>query len=973
MKSAVQSAATSKSASMTFGLRAASESDGMGWKRFSNKAYLRVKYNRPPPQIKMSQLNSEYGGTCKKSGSAPHVRSLGKIHANHVTDPDGDSVSVQFQAKWDAGDGKGLITRWSPARTSSKKSGSDFSISLPKNVTANKLVNWYVRSYDGAQYSPWSYAGDPTACYFTYDTKVPHAPSITSGEYPASDPENPDDPWFDGVGKYGFFDIKAADSDVTSYWYGINNDPSSKNKITTKAGAAKTAKILPARTGLNFVTAQAFDAAGNGSEIRTYQYRVKAGQPDRATWQLDEAPGAAQAEGSTPARTADLHGGATPGEPGATGTAVTFNGTDGYASTDLPVVNTSGGFAVSAWASLSTMPTDAAVIASQPGNYAPGFELYYSAAYDRWVFNQYKADEAGAGVTRVMADKPGDASTGKWTHLAGSYDSVRNVLELFVNGKLVGQTPYSTPWEARRGLQLGAGSYNGAPGAFFPGSIDDVQIFDKPLAQDEIDKLYTHKAVGDPGRPAVALFPLDEPATAKQIEGHGGVLPAQYHGGVNAGEPGVVGKAAHFNGSDAYGRIGQTSGPHVNTSRSFTVSAWAKLDKKPDGAAIITSQAGKDRPGFELYYSSAYDRWVVNQYASDSPDASVIRAMQPEGATARAGEWAHLVGVHDTVANTLTLYVNGAKAGSTTLAGAFYADQSMYIGAGDYSGQTKNFFPGTIDDVRLYDRPVSAEEVQQLFKQRPLVKGRWQFEETTGTPATSPDSSQEGNAMALKGKATLGAGTMGFSGLQLNGTDAYATTAFVPVDTSASFTVSAWAQAAATPGHAASVVSAPGTSRSAFDLRFVPDAKDPEGLGRWELATADKDTGDAGTKQVANTEFYDVRDWNHLTVAYDGFAKEARLYVNGVLQEVACSDDNGDGDADTAGCEDLIAWADNVLTYKAAKTLQVGASTTGTSTGSYFPGAIDDVWAFQGALNDSQVEELAGSFEDIPTQVPAGT
>ncbi|MEV0317700.1 LamG-like jellyroll fold domain-containing protein [Streptomyces sp. NPDC050658] len=960
VKSAVQAAADGRDPTMTFGLRADDESDAYGWKRFSDKAFLRVKYNRAPSQLKMSQLTMEYGGTCKRSGDAARIRTLGKIHANNVKDPDGDSVSVQFQAKWDGGG-------WSPARTSAKKSGSDFTVGLPSSIPVNKQVNWYARVYDGAQYSPWSYAGDPTACYFVHDTKVPKAPAVSSGEYPASDSEDPDDPWYDGVGKYGSFELKAADSDVTSYRYGINIDPSSNNKITTSGGAAKSAKVLPAKAGLNFITAQAFDTAGNGSEIRTYQYRVKAGQPERATWQLDETEGAAEAKGSTPPRTAQLHGGAAPGATGVQGTAVAFNGTDGYASTDIPVVNTSGGFAVSAWVKLSKMPEGAAVIATQPGNHSPGFELYYSKTYDRWAFNQYKSDTADAGIARAMADQPGGATPDKWTHLAGSYDSARDVLELFVDGKLVGQTAYDSPWEARRGLQLGAASYSGAPSAFFPGAVDNVQLFDKPLAQDEIDKLHAQQTVGDPGRPALAVFDLDEAAEAKEVAGHGGVLPARYNGGVTTGVPGIAGKAATFNGTDGYAKIGQTNGPHLNTSRSFTVSAWAKLDKKPDGAAIITAQAGKERPGFELYYSSTYNRWAVNQYSADAADATPIRAMQPEGASAFVGEWAQLVGVHDTVANTLTLYVNGAKAGSVPLAGAFYADQSMYLGAGSYSGQVKNHFPGSIDDVRLLDRPVSAEEVQQMFKQRPLVKGRWNFEETNA--ATTPDSSVHKRPMNLHGGAQLGSGMIDSSGLQLNGTDAYAATSAMPVDTSGSFTVTAWAQAAAIPDHGVALVSGDGSNRSAFEVRFQPDTKDPEGLGRWELTLSDKDSTDAAVTQVGNTEFFDAREWNHLAVVYDGFAKEARLYVNGVLQEVACGDSDGNGDADDAACQDLIAWADNVLTFRAAKSLQVGKA-KGDATGTYFAGTVDDVWTFQGALTDAQIEKLAGSWFGIPTDIP---
>ncbi|WP_349239276.1 hypothetical protein [Streptomyces sp. CC224B] len=298
VKSALQAAADDKASTMTFGLRAGSESDAYGWKRFSDKAFLRVKYNRPPSQLKMSQLRMEYGGVCAKPGSAPRVRTLGKIRAKKVKDPDGDKVSVQFQAKWDAGNGK--TGSWKPDRTSAKKSGSDFSVSLPGSIPENKQVNWYARVYDGAQYSPWSYAGDPSACYFIHDTKVPKGPSITSSDYPASDSEDPDDPWYDGVGTYGKFGLNAAEKDVTSYRYGINVNPSAKNKITTSGGAAKTLSVLPAEAGPNFITAQSFDAAGNGSEIHTYEFRVKAGRPDRASWSLEKTRERARQRGRRP-------------------------------------------------------------------------------------------------------------------------------------------------------------------------------------------------------------------------------------------------------------------------------------------------------------------------------------------------------------------------------------------------------------------------------------------------------------------------------------------------------------------------------------------------------------------------------------------------------------------------------------------------------------------------------------------------
>lgn len=966
VKSAVQEAADKKWSTMTFGLRAASEGDRVAWKRFSEKAFLRVEYNRAPSQIKMSQLAMEYGGTCKKPATAARVRTLGKIYANKVTDPDGDSVRVQFQAKWDSGDGKGLIARWSPALTTAKKSGSSFSITLPASVPANIQINWYARTHDGAQYSPWSYAGDdPTGCYFVYDTSVPKAPAVSSGEYPASDPEDPEDPWFDGVGKYGTFSLKAADSDVTKYWYGVNGDPTSKNTLSTSGGAAKSVDLLPAEPGLNFVTAQAFDAAGNGSEIRTYQYRVKAGQPERAAWQLDENAGATTAQGTSGARVAELRGGPVTGVSGVKGSAVSFDGVDDYAVTDIPTVNTEIGFSVSAWVKLSSVPDHAAIIAAQPGNHSPGFELYYSHSYDRWVFNQYTSDTPGAPVARAMAPQPGGVVADRWTHLVGVYSGSTEDLRLYVDGALAGSTAYSTAWDARRGLQIGAGSYSGNPGSFLPGEIDEVRIFDKPVSVTEVGRLLRHESIGT-GRTARTVFPLDEPAGAPEVTGRADTQPLGLVDDARLGEAGVAGKALKLDGAGDYAH---SDAPHVDTQRPFTVSAWAKLDRIPGQGATVVAQLGQNRPGFELYYSKTYNRWGFTQYSGDVPGATQVRAVQPEGTSARVGEWVHLVGVHDATANTLTLYVNGVKSASVAQSAAWYAGGRVQVGALTIDGgDLTQHFPGTIDDIRFFDRPVAEDEVRQMFQQRPLVKARWKFDQPGTT--TSPDDSGEGNALTLGGGTQIGSGWVD-GGLVLDGVNDYAASASPPVDTGTSFTVTAWAQAAAVPQSGVTLLSMPGTQQNAFAVRYLPSATPDTDPGRWRISVPDQDATGAASTDVENGQFYSAADWTHLALVYDGFAKRLQLYVNGELEESACVDADGNGEGDDGACTDRISWSENVISFKATQPLQIGRLKSGTSWGQYWPGVLSDVWAFQGTLTADQVIQLAYGMPGLPTEVPA--
>ncbi|MFF4283447.1 LamG-like jellyroll fold domain-containing protein [Streptomyces kronopolitis] len=966
VRSAVQEAADSKWPTLTFGLKAGSESDGYAWKRFSDKAYLRVTYNRPPPQVKPSQLVMEYGGSCKTSGAPARIHTRGNIYANKVTDPDRDSVRVQFQASWDAGDGKGNIVRWRPGLTTAKESGTDFHLSLPASIPENKTVSWAVRTYDGAQYSPWSFTGSAEACYFVLDTQVPAAPSITSGEYPSSDPENPDDPWYDGVGQYGTFTVADTHRDVNRYRYGINGDPSDKNTVTTSGGAARNLSILPEKPGLNLVSVQASDAAGNISEIRTYRFRVKAGQPERATWQFDEPAGATEAKGSTPARSAELHGGATPGAEGVSGTALSLNGTDAYAATGIPVVDTSRGFSVSAWVRPREIPDRPAIVATQPGNVRPGFELYYSSDLKRWVFNQYTADSPDADIVRAMAPQPGGVTANEWTHLVGAYDSTAKVLQLYVNGKLAGQTPYAHAWNARRGLQLGASSHDGTPGAFFPGSLDEVQVFDRPVSAGEVTQLYHKERIHGPGRPARAVFPLDEPAGAQQVAGHGDVMPATLHGGAEPGKAGVVGDALTLDGKDDYASVGAA---HFNSERSYALTVWARVTDGTRNQTVV-AQDGGFLSAFYLSYEASGGVWSARLATKDASDGGLTQQRVASKQKASIGKWAHLAAVHDTVDNTVSLYVNGILQGSTAAPQAWYGDGALQIGRALYRGTYTDYLAGQVDDVRIFDRPVSEGEIQQLVRRRPVLTGRWQFDQAADPGANSVP---QGPAMTLGDGARQvpGAGFLGEGGLVLGGKQQDYASSALPFDTGESFTVTAWVQAAALPSRPSALVSAEGTNASSFGVGFVPYPKAPASEGFWELALPRTDTTDAKLDWAGNAlSFNSVTDWNHIAVVYDGLAKQARIYVNGQLGEAACLDGNDDGQADDAACVEAVPWAENVISFQALKSLQLGRAKGRGSFGDYWPGAIDDVWTFQGALSDTQVSRIASEMDGLPTEVP---
>lgn len=109
--------------------------------------------------------------------------------------------------------------------------------------------------------------------------------------------------------------------------------------------------------------------------------------------------------------------------------------------------------------------------------------------------------------------------------------------------------------------------------------------------------------------------------------------------------------------------------------------------------------------------------------------------------------WHHYVGTYDGA--TIRLYVDGVLVASEAKTGMIGVDTgSMFFGLDDGLAR---FFAGSMDEVRIYNRALSAAEVvehyQNVFTNEAGLAGHWAFSEGTGTSAA--DSSGSGNTGAL--------------------------------------------------------------------------------------------------------------------------------------------------------------------------------------------------------------------------------
>jgi hypothetical protein len=383
---------------------------------------------------------------------------------------------------------------------------------------------------------------------------------------------------------------------------------------------------------------------------------------------------------------------------GHVGGGITLDGSSGALSTAGQVLRTDRAFSVMAWVNLANANGFATAVGQDGGNVS-GFFLQYSAQDGRWAFARTAADSTTSATTRALsATAP---AVGTWTHLAGVYDTAAGQLRLYVNGTAAGTAAYTGGWHAPGPLRIGQGRWNAAAADFFPGSIDDVRAYDRALTASEV------ASAAHLGDSLVARFALDETT---------GTSSSDVVGGHTAVSTGTVTRGAGYAGGGVVldGATGSlaTSAPLVRTDQSFSVSAWAKLTSTA-GFATVLSQDGSQASGCYLQYSAQDDRWAFAQVASDVANAATTRALSAH--PPQVGAWTHLTGVFDATAGQLRLYVNGAPAGSAAHSGAWHAAGGTQIGRGRWNGAAVDFFPGSIDDVRVYSRALSDDDVRTLI------------------------------------------------------------------------------------------------------------------------------------------------------------------------------------------------------------------------------------------------------------------
>lgn len=223
--------------------------------------------------------------------------------------------------------------------------------------------------------------------------------------------------------------------------------------------------------------------------------------------------------------------------------------------------------------------------------------------------------------------------------------------------------------------------------------------------------------------------------------------------------PGKFGNAATFNGTSQYIDAGNASNLNFGTG-NFSVSAWYKLSANSGDETIIAKSANitGNAVGYSLFY--------------DQPDGGLLIFKVPNGSTNIAASaswtyntnWHHIVGVRN--GNTISLYLDGVFLASNTGLNGVNVTNGSSLRIGDDA--SINYFSGTIDEARIYNRALSPQDVQSLCNYAPGPVAYYNFEEGTGSIVND----RSGNANTGTWQGTLGQqwsrGKYGWRELQRN-------------------------------------------------------------------------------------------------------------------------------------------------------------------------------------------------------------
>lgn len=413
----------------------------------------------------------------------------------------------------------------------------------------------------------------------------------------------------------------------------------------------------------------------------------------------------------------------------------------------------------------------------------------------------------------------------------------------------------------------GLAPYTDANVGYLNGKLDDIRIYDAALSDAQVLQLYQTESTG-----LVAYYPFNGNANDETGNGHDGTVSNVV---LTTDRKSETDKAYAFNGSTS----SISALAHTDWSFNggdFSIAAWINVNTIGTSRIVSAGYDANDgiwglgfgqnsgwgsgnRINFFVYSGGSYQDFNSNEITAYT-----------------AGQWTHVGIVRK--GTLLTFYFNGQPVGSTTSM-SFLANANSYLSIGcrqQNSGTLIEYFNGKIDELRIYKRALSPNEMAQLAD-IPFMPDLLAYLPMNGDAndksGNNRHGSPYGNSQLTTDKYDNNNSAYSFtnpeSGISLANTS---TLDFVGQP----FAISAWVKYSNIPP-------------ADFAIAGKHNCGSPNGY----LLVINNNIpwfylSNGGWSMISASQAYNDNKWHHLVATYDGTGSQ-KLYVDGELKAAAAS------------------------------------------------------------------------------------
>ena len=207
-----------------------------------------------------------------------------------------------------------------------------------------------------------------------------------------------------------------------------------------------------------------------------------------------------------------------------------------------------------------------------------------------------------------------------------------------------------------------------------------------------------------PGGGVIAYYPFNGNANDESGNGHNGTIHGTpiYSNDRNGNPSGAL----NFDGASNYVELPDESSFDLP---QITIVAIANVPNYAKRNPIISK--GREFGSFTVHVTSP-DGYPYYTYQDATGNETEPIANGPVG----QNQFFHLVSTYDSSSRQLRGYLNGVLKQSTTCQNSpLMNSENVTIGLSSFQSAAAEFFNGVIDEIRIYNRVLSASEVQALY------------------------------------------------------------------------------------------------------------------------------------------------------------------------------------------------------------------------------------------------------------------